>query len=120
MTQMTQKAWGQLTGEEKNQGYKGSSIPFEITGLEGSWLWSGSPSSQGWSLPQCPSAPEMGQAQSLLAEIQLPFSLTPLGTRRCRGQQLAEGNAHLLGLSPIRTPSQGPRYTRIAPNLSGS
>lgn len=44
----------------KNQGYKGSSVLFEVTGLEGSWLWSGSPSSQGWSLPQCPSAPETG------------------------------------------------------------
>lgn len=90
-------------------------------GLGRLWLWSGSPSSQGWSLPQCPSAPEMALAQSLLAEIQLPLSLTPLGTRRCRGPAASRGKrTSPLGLSPIRTPSQGPRYSRIAANLSGS
>lgn len=117
MTQMMQIAWGLADRARKKSRVQRLICSLRGLGLEGSWLWSGLAQQSRLVPAPVPQCPKKRAWPSL--SWQRFNSVQPHSSRHKEmpRQQLAK--APLLGLSPIRTPSQGPRYSRIAANLSG-
>lgn len=102
--------WGQLRGQgEPSRVQKIISSLFSRTSI-----WKALGCCEEWltqrlSPVPCASAPETGPTPSSLGTDSGSVPRHSFRRKRHRGQQLAEGETHLLEVDPIRTPFYGPR-----------